>query len=241
MNNQVKLITARTYDRTGYETSNTRYTVVDNQSLAEDIAEDLALDCLKELNYQIHSDVYDDFTNEEYTKADIHKRYIGDEDFPELKYITVADKDVPEMFRIIVEITSSTLIKQRDDYFSLRGYDDWARLNLKNVQERIQMNENIKNMVEELKEKYPDDYGHFEGLTIDAIDRKDCDDTDDKFNEKILRELKICYKGKIIVLEKYYNDDWEIRDKHFLKTKEFREIVEILSIVMKHLSKIEFI
>lgn len=109
------------------------------------------------------------------------------------------------------------------------------------MKERIQMNENIKNMVEELKEKYPDDYGHFEGLTIDAIDRKDCDDTDDKFNEKILRELKICYKGKIIVLEKYYNDDWEIRDKHFLKTKEFREIVEILSIVMKHLSKIEFI
>lgn len=108
------------------------------------------------------------------------------------------------------------------------------------MKERIQMNENIKNMVEELKEKYPDDYGHFEGLTIDAIDRKDCDDTDDKFNEKILRELKICYKGKIIVLEKYYNDDWEIRDKHFLKTKEFREIVEILSIVMKHLSKIEF-
>lgn len=125
MYDQVRLIEARTYDRTGYETSNTRYTVIDNQSLAEVIAEDLTLDCLKELNYQIRSNVYDDdFTNEEYTKADIHKRYIGDEDFPELKYITVANKDVPEMFRIVVEITPSTLIKERDEYFSLRGYDE---------------------------------------------------------------------------------------------------------------------
>lgn len=125
MYDQVRLIEAKTYDRTGYETSNTRYTVIDNQSLAEAIAEDLTLDCLKELNYQIRSNVYDDdFTNEEYTKADIHKRYIGDEDFPELKYITVADKDVPEMFRIVVEITPSTLIKERDEYFSLRGYGE---------------------------------------------------------------------------------------------------------------------
>lgn len=126
MYNQVLMIDARTYDRTGYMTSTTRYTVVDNQSLAEEIAEDLAFDCMDELNYQIRSNVYDDdFTNEEYTKADIHKRYIGDEDFPELKYITVADKDVPEMFRIVVEITPSTLIKERDDYFSLKSFRDY--------------------------------------------------------------------------------------------------------------------
>ncbi|MGK4098922.1 hypothetical protein AB0X62_02065 [Ligilactobacillus salivarius] len=54
----------------------------------------------------------------------LHKRYIGDEDFSELKYITVADKDVPEMFRVVVEITNATLIAKRDDYFSLHGYDD---------------------------------------------------------------------------------------------------------------------
>ena len=40
------MIDARTYDRTGYLTSTTRYTVVDNQSLAEDIAEDLAFECM---------------------------------------------------------------------------------------------------------------------------------------------------------------------------------------------------
>ena len=125
MNNQVLMVDARTYDRTGYMTSTTRYTVIDNKSLAEAIAEDLALECMDELNYEVRSNVYDGFTNEEYTKADIHKRYIGDEDFPELKYITVADKDVQEMFRIVIEITPSTLIKERDDYFSLKSFRDY--------------------------------------------------------------------------------------------------------------------
>lgn len=126
MYNQVLMIDARTYDRTGYMTSTTRYTVVGNQNLAEEIAEDLAFDCLKELNYQIRSNVYaDDFTNEEYTEADMHKRYVGDEDFPELKYITIADKDVPDFMRVVVEITPSTLIKERDDYFSLKSFRDY--------------------------------------------------------------------------------------------------------------------
>ena len=125
MYNQVLMIDARTYDRTGYMTSTTRYTVIDDQSLAEEIAEDLAFECMDELNYQIRSNVYaDDFTNEEYTEADMHKRYIGDEDFSELKYITIADKDVPDFMRVVVEITPSTLIKERDDYFSLKSFRD---------------------------------------------------------------------------------------------------------------------
>lgn len=124
MYNQVLMIDARTYDRTGYMTSTTRYTVIDNKSLAEAIAEDLALECLKELNEEVRNSDFDDFMNEEYTEDDMHKRYVGDEDFPELEYITIADKDVPDFMRVVVEITPSTLIKERDDYFSLHGYDD---------------------------------------------------------------------------------------------------------------------
>ena len=124
MYNQVLMIDARTYDRTGYLTSTTRYTVVDNQSLAEEIAEDLAFDCMDELNEEVRNSDLDDFMNEEYTEADMHKRYVGDEDFPELKYITIADKDVPDFMRVVVEITPSTLIKERDDYFSLKSFRD---------------------------------------------------------------------------------------------------------------------
>ena len=122
MYNQVLMIDARTYDRTGYMTSTTRYTVIDNQSLAEAIAEDLALECMDELNEEVRNSDFDDFMNEEYTAADMHKRYVGDEDFPELKYITIADKDVPDFMRVVVEITPSTLIKERDDYFSLKSF-----------------------------------------------------------------------------------------------------------------------
>lgn len=125
MYNQVLMIDARTYDRTGYMTSTTRYTVIDNQSLAEAIAEDLALECMDELNEEVCNSDFDDFMNEEYTKADMHKRYVGDEDFPELKYITIADKDVPDFMRVVVEITPSTLIKERDDYFSLKSFRDY--------------------------------------------------------------------------------------------------------------------
>lgn len=123
--NQVLMIDARTYDRTGYMTSTTRYTVIDDQSLAEDIAEDLAFECMDELNEEVRNSDLDDFMNEEYTEADMHKRYIGDEDFPELKYITIADKDVPDYMRVVVEITPSTLIKERDDYFSLKSFRDY--------------------------------------------------------------------------------------------------------------------
>ena len=125
MYNQVLMIDARTYDRTGYLTSTTRYTVVDNQSLAEEIAEDLAFDCMDELNEEVRNSDFDDFINEEYTEADMHKRYVGDEDFPELKYITIADKDVPDFMRVVVEITPSTLIKERNDYFSLKSFRDY--------------------------------------------------------------------------------------------------------------------
>ncbi len=124
MTNRVLMVDARTYDRTGYMTSTTRYTVVDNRSLAEEIAEDLAFECMEELNEEVRNSDLDDFMNEEYTEADMHKRYVGDEDFPELKYITIADKDVPDFMRVVVEITPSTLIKERDDYFSLKSFRD---------------------------------------------------------------------------------------------------------------------
>lgn len=124
MTNRVLMVDARTYDRTGYMTSTTRYTVVENQSLVEEIAEDLAFECIDELNEEVRNSDLDDFMNEEYTEADMHKRYVGDEDFPELKYITIADKDVPDFMRVVVEITPSILIKERDDYFSLKSFRD---------------------------------------------------------------------------------------------------------------------
>lgn len=61
MANRVLMVDARTYDRTGYMTSATRYTVVDNRSLAEEIAEDLAFECMEELNEEVRNSDLDDF------------------------------------------------------------------------------------------------------------------------------------------------------------------------------------
>ncbi len=101
------------------------------------------------------------------------------------------------------------------------------------------MNENINNMIEELKEKYPSKYGIRKDLFIDAIDRKDHYDDEDEFDETLLDELKIYYKEQTISIERYYENNWEIKDETYIKFEDFREIGKILNIVMKHISKIE--
>ena len=99
------------------------------------------------------------------------------------------------------------------------------------------MNENFINMYTELNRKYPDIYGR--DLRIDAIDRKDRYDDDIDFDEELLDELRIYYKNKTIIIKRYDRDNWEIEDYDYLKFEDFREIGKILSIVMKHISRIE--
>lgn len=101
------------------------------------------------------------------------------------------------------------------------------------------MNENIINMYTELNRKYPDDYGLVEGLRIDAIDLKGRYDDDKLFDETILDVVRIYYKQQTISIERYYENNWEIEDEDYIKFEDFREIGKILSIVMKHISRIE--
>lgn len=101
------------------------------------------------------------------------------------------------------------------------------------------MNENFLNMLKELNRKYPDDYGLIKGLRIDAIDLKDRYDDDELFDETLLDEVRIYYKQQTISIERYYENNWEIEDEDYIKFEDFREIGKILSIVMKHISRIE--
>ncbi|WP_195558150.1 hypothetical protein [Ligilactobacillus salivarius] len=100
-------------------------------------------------------------------------------------------------------------------------------------------NENMLNMLKELDREFPDSFGLREGLRIDAIDLKDNYDDDIDFNEELLDELRIYYKNKTILIKRYDRDNWEIEDYDYLKFEDFREIGKILSIVMKHISRIE--
>lgn len=100
-------------------------------------------------------------------------------------------------------------------------------------------NENMLNMLKELDREFPNGFGLREGLRIDAIDLKDNYDDDIDFDEELLDELRIYYKNKTILIKRYDRDNWEIEDEDYLKFEDFREIGKILSIVMKHISRIE--
>lgn len=101
------------------------------------------------------------------------------------------------------------------------------------------MNENMLNMLKELDSEFSDNYGLREGLRIDAIDLKDRYDDDIDFDEELLDELRIYYKNKTVLIKRYDRDNWVIEDEDYIKFEDFREVGKILSIVMKHLSRIE--
>lgn len=99
---------------------------------------------------------------------------------------------------------------------------------------------NIKNMFKELDHEFPEDFGLYAGLTIDACDFEDNYDDNTNFDETMLDKLTICYKNQYVAISRYCENNWEITDESFIKCEYFREIGKILDIVMKHLSKIEF-
>lgn len=103
------------------------------------------------------------------------------------------------------------------------------------------MNENIENMINELKREFPSEYGIPKKLSIDAVDFTGCYDDYDNFDETLLDELKIYYLDNTIVIKRYDRDNWEIEDEDYLRFVDFEKIGKILSIVMKHLGRIEFI
>lgn len=101
------------------------------------------------------------------------------------------------------------------------------------------MNENMLNMLKELDSEFPDNYGLVKGLRIDARDLKDRYDDDELFDETLLYEVRIYYKQQTIIIKRYDRDNWEIEDYDYLKFEDFREVGKIISIVMKHLGRIE--
>lgn len=99
---------------------------------------------------------------------------------------------------------------------------------------------NIKDMFKELKHEFPEDFGLYDGLEVDAVDFEGNYDDYTDFDETFLCELAICYKNRTVTISRYYGNDWEIADEDYIRCEYFAEIGKILNIVMKHLSKIEF-
>lgn len=99
-------------------------------------------------------------------------------------------------------------------------------------------NKNTKSMLAELREEYPIDY-EIENIRVDVVDKNDNYDDYTDFDETLLFDLEVCYKDQTITIKRYYKEIWEIEDENYIKSEYFREIGKILSIVMKHISKIK--
>ena len=46
-------------------------------------------------------------------------------------------------------------------------------------------------------------------------------------------------KNKTILIKRYDRDNWEIEDEDYFRFSDFEQVGKILSIVMKHLGRIE--
>ena len=103
------------------------------------------------------------------------------------------------------------------------------------------MNENIKNMVEELKHEFPD---LKEDIDLIIYDEKvNGYFFDDEFKEKMLYKLWINYKGiSVGIVRANFEDNlFYIESCSYMNQEDLVLFSKIITIIFKHLSKIEFI
>lgn len=102
------------------------------------------------------------------------------------------------------------------------------------------MNENIKNMLEELEREFPDSYNKELYLVIHS---GVCDDylVDDEFQEKLFSNLFINYKTSAIEISRdFKNNLFDIDTDILIEQEDLAILSKAMSIVAKHLSKINF-
>lgn len=101
------------------------------------------------------------------------------------------------------------------------------------------MNENIDNMFEELKKEFPKKV--YQELDLIIYDRHKNDYfLDDEFQEKMFRNLFISYETSMVEISSDKYNVFDIHTSILIEQEELAVIGKVISIVVKHLSKIEF-
>lgn len=103
----------------------------------------------------------------------------------------------------------------------------------------IIMNINIELMLEELKKEFPKNVYQELDLRIYDNDGNGYF-TDDEFQEKIFRNMFINYNTDIVVIRRNNYSLFDIQADILIEQENLAVIGKIISIVVKHLSKIEF-
>lgn len=106
------------------------------------------------------------------------------------------------------------------------------------------MNKNIENMLKELKEKYPEHWGDpIKGLEVNFYDTTNAGyEVDDDFAEELFYIVWINYKGCSLGIsrEDLRQNYFDIDTDTYIELEDLVELTEIMTIVAKHLSKINF-
>ena len=101
------------------------------------------------------------------------------------------------------------------------------------------INPNIKRMLAELKHEFPEDV--YQELDLIIYDRhKNNYFLDDEFQEKKFRNLFINYKTSMVEISSDKYNVFDIHTSILIEQEDLAVIGKVISIVVKHLSKIEF-
>ena len=103
----------------------------------------------------------------------------------------------------------------------------------------INMNINIELMLEELKKEFPKKV--YQELDLIIYDNdKNGYFTDDEFQEKIFRNMFINYETSAVEIRRNKYSTFDINTDILIEQEDLAVIGKVISIVVKHLSKIEF-
>lgn len=101
------------------------------------------------------------------------------------------------------------------------------------------MNENIDNIFEELKKEFPKNV--YQELDLRIYDNNGNEYfEDDEFQEKIFRNMFINYETDIVDIRRNNYSLFDINTDILIEQEDLAVIGRVISIAVKHLSKIEF-
>lgn len=101
------------------------------------------------------------------------------------------------------------------------------------------MNENIENIFEDLKKEFPENV--YQKLSLRIFDNNGNDYFEDyEFKEELFSSLFIYYRDNVLEITKYQYNVFDIDTDVFIEQEDLATIAKAMSIVAKHLSKIEF-
>lgn len=101
------------------------------------------------------------------------------------------------------------------------------------------MNKNIGNMFEDLKKEFSENTYQKLDLVIYDNDGNRYS-KDDEFKEELFNKLFINYETNIVVIDRCCYSSFDIGTSILIEQEDLEVIGKVISIAVKHLSKIEF-